>query len=200
MRNQLSIFVLAPDKKLRKHFIRHAHGGDLALGKRKLDRPLSTKRPIHLVLRAQQARGKWSFLGFKNRVEVERIVRRQARKFGVIIQDFANVGNHLHIRVRAGSRAGFQAFLRSITCLIARKVTGARRGFKLGKKFWDGLAYTRVLKSYREELNLRGYFIANRQEAALGPAARERILTQFREWVGTTIPASSGSYPPAGSG
>jgi hypothetical protein len=186
MKKQISIFELSNDKNLKRRFSRTAHGGGLNTGKRKLDRPLSTKRPIHITLRSTQARGAWSFLGFKNRIYVENIIKKQARKFGVVIQDFANVGNHLHIKSRAGSREGFQSFLRSVTCMIARKITRARRGHKLKNKFWDDLAFTRVLSSYREELNLRGYFTANRIEADRGPAARAKVLAGFREWMRTT--------------
>lgn len=195
MAKQISLFEVSSDKNLKKRFSRTAHGGGLNKNKRKLERPVSTKRPMHLSLRAEQARGKWSFLNFKNRIHVERIVRQQARKFGVKIQDFANVGNHLHIKTKATTRLGFQSFLRSITCLIARKITGARRGLKLNKKFWDELTFSRVLKSYREEVNLRGYFVANRQEASRGPAAREKFLNEFRSWVRTAFgdaTASSG--------
>ncbi|MGZ3724043.1 MAG: hypothetical protein ACXVA9_13965, partial [Bdellovibrionales bacterium] len=98
------------------------------------------------------------------------------------IADLANVGSHIHLKIRITSRAGFQKFLKSVTALIARKVTGARKGKPFGK-FWQGLAFTRVLKSYTEELNLKGYFSANRAEAALGFEARERLLRAFNRWV-----------------
>lgn len=187
MAKQFSLFDVTPNKDLKKRYSRTAHGGGLNKNKRKLERPISTKRPMHITMRAEQARGKWSFLNFKNRIHVETIVRRQAKKFGVKIQDFANVGNHLHIKSKATSREGFQSFLRSTTCLIARKITGARRGVKLSKKFWEDLTFSRVLKSYREEINLRGYFVANRQEASRGSAARDKFLSEFRNWVRTNF-------------
>lgn len=193
MAKQISIFDVSTDKSLKKRFSRVAHGGGLNKNKRKLERPISTKRSMHITLRSSQARGKWSFLNFKNRIHIESIVRQQARKFGVKIQDFANVGNHLHIKTRAATRQGFQSFLRSVTCLIARKVTGARRGVKLPRKFWDELAFSRVLKSYREEIHLRGYFVANRQEASRGPAARDKFLNEFREWVRFNFGERAGS-------
>lgn len=186
MKKQFSIFDQLADKTEKKRYSRVAHGSDLAEGKRKLDRPLSTKRPIHVVVRSEQARGRWSFLGFKNRIMVEHVVRQQAKRYAVLIQDFANGGNHLHIKIKGGTRTGIQNFLRTITNLIARKITGARRGAKLTKRFWDGLAFTRVLKSYKEEIHLRGYFTANRVEADAGPEAREKFLNKFREWVKAT--------------
>jgi len=86
------------------------------------------------------------------------------------------------MKIRITSRESFQKYLKSVTTLIARTVTGARRGKKFGR-FWQHLAYTRVLKSYIEELNLRGYFEANEAEAMLGHAARERMLKRFNNWV-----------------
>ncbi len=158
------------------------HGGSSSHGRRKLERPLGRKNWIHLVLKSDKAVGKSSLLNAPNKIAVQKILKDKARKFGVSIADEANVGNHIHLKIRITSRDGFQKFLKAVTTLIARKVTGARKGKPFGR-FWQGLAYTRVLKSYTEELNLKGYFNANRAEAALGPEARERILKAFNRWV-----------------
>ncbi len=112
----------------------------------------------------------------------EKILRDKAVKFGVQIAELVNMGNHLHIRLRMRSRSGFQKFLKSITILIARIVTGARRGHKFGR-FWKGLAFTRVLTSSLELLRLKGYFEGNRRQADHGYKARERHLQQFNRWV-----------------
>ncbi|MCC7403608.1 MAG: hypothetical protein IT288_04340, partial [Bdellovibrionales bacterium] len=66
--------------------------------------------------------------------------------------------------------------------LIARTLTGARRGKKFGK-FWQGQAFTRVLVSRREELNLFGYIKANQIEGHESKAAREIYLEKFHRWV-----------------
>ena len=170
------------DKETKKRYARTAHGGRPSLGSRKLERPLSAKCWIHLVLKSEKAVGKLSFLHAPNKIAVQKILKEKARKFGVSIADEANVGNHIHLKIRITSRASFQKFLRAVTTLIARRVTGARRGKPFGK-FWQDLAYTRVLKSYTEELNLKGYFHANRNEAEYGPAARVRVLKAFNDWV-----------------
>jgi hypothetical protein len=73
--------------------------------------------------------------------------------------------------------------------LIARKITNAKKGNKLKatnqkqNKFWQGLAFTRVLKTSLEELQLKGYFKANRKQAAQGEKAREEFLNKFNEWI-----------------
>ena len=102
-------------------------------------------------------------------------MKKQAEKHFVRIQDFVNAGNHLHLMVRARNRPTFQAFLRSVTAMIARAVTGARRGRPFGK-FWDGLAFTRALTSSREERILRDYITANAFEAEFGVMMREEHL------------------------
>jgi REP element-mobilizing transposase RayT len=179
MRNaQLQLF----DKQSKKRYTRTAHGGSLALGKRKLERPLSSKEWIHLVLKSDKAKGSLSLLSMNHKPAIVRIIEDKAQKFGVKIADQVYMRDHVHLKIRIHSRPLFQKFLRAITTLIARKVTGARRGKPFGK-FWQGLAFTRVLKSYKEELMLRGYFHANRVEKELGFKARERSLERHKQWL-----------------
>lgn len=165
---------------------RRTHGGLISRGRRKLRRPLATKKWIHLVLKSDRAVGVRSLLTAKNQVFVDRLLKQKAKKFGVKIAEFANVGNHLHLKIRIADRLEFGKFLKSVTTQIARFVTGARRGQPFGR-FWQGLAYTRVLTSRYEELQLRGYIAANRLEAELpgakGRTAREKWLAEFNRQV-----------------
>jgi len=169
-------------KLQKKRYSRYHHGGESGRGRRKLERPLSSKRWIHLVLKSDKAKGRLSLLTATNQIYVRRLIYAKGKQFGIAIADYANVGNHLHLKIRCTSRVAFQRFLRSVTTQIARKVTGARRGKKFGR-FWQHLAYTRVLQSALEELRLKGYFVANRREAIGGPAARAASLKQFNAWV-----------------
>jgi REP element-mobilizing transposase RayT len=121
----------------------------------------------------------------ENDVVIRDILREKAHKFGVVVADFANVGNHLHIKIKVQSRESFQKFLKAVTCLIARKITGARRGKPFGK-FWQGLAFTRIIASRLEELQLRGYFEANRREAKHGHPRRKEYLDEFNNWIRRT--------------
>jgi hypothetical protein len=181
-RAQKNLFDYFDRKDTKKRYARTEHGGAPTKGKRKLERPLSTKKWIHLILRSDRAKGPMSFLVPKNKLFIQQTLKAKAKKFGVTIGDLANVGNHLHIKIKITSRGMFQKFLKSITTLIARKLTGARRGKPFGR-FWLGLAYTRVLMSYTEELNLQGYFIANRLEGGNSREARERFLKRYNDWV-----------------
>ena len=151
------------------------HGGSKATGKRKLKRPLATKKWTHLVLKSTKARGQYSMLKQSNSKWIENLINAKAKKFGVEVKEQVNMGNHLHLRFRIASRYSFQNFLRSITNLIARHVTGARKGKAFGK-FWDGLAFTRVLMTSFEERRLRDYFVANRIERQHGYEVRQNYL------------------------
>jgi hypothetical protein len=91
-------------------------------------------------------------------------MRSQARKAGVRVYEYATVGNHIHMVVRARCRAGFQTFLRAFAGIAARLVTGARRGRPTGR-FWDTLAYSRVLHWGREFRRARDYVLQNELEA-----------------------------------
>lgn len=158
-----------------------AHGGSGTRGRRKVLRPLATNKPVHLTLRATAAKGEMNFLRAHNRLEIAALLKRQAARFHVRVESWVNVGNHLHLKIRFRTRRGFQNFLRTFTAVLARKITGACRGKPFGK-FWDALAFTRVLASKREVANLDRYFDANAAEAFAGPAAREEVLARKFPW------------------
>jgi hypothetical protein len=92
------------------------------------------------------------------------------------------MGNHIHLKIKITDRKYFQNFLRTVTALIARKVTGAAKTKRFGK-FWDALAFTRVVKTSYEELQLKGYFNANREQKNKSYQAREEFLRQFNSWL-----------------
>ncbi|MBS1971979.1 MAG: transposase [Bdellovibrionales bacterium] len=174
----------------KRKYGRTTHGGVDSKGRRKEYRPLSEKKWIHLTLKSSKAKGPWSFLTPKNQQIIREILKSKSKKWGVQIAEVVNVGNHLHIKLKFKYREGFQNFLRSVTALIARKITNARRGHAAGK-FWQGLAFTRVIKTHIEELQLRGYFKANRLQAAKGQKAREEYLQKFNEWVSRMRPGTA---------
>ena len=149
---------------------RTAHGGDLRRGRRKLERPVSTRRPMHLVLTSRRARGPWS-LRKHDRV-VRDVMRQMARRFEIRICDFANVGSHLHLVLRARRREGFQGFLRSFAGIVARRITGARRACPSGP-FFDGLAWSRVVSWGRDYWGLGNYVFRNQVEGIHGPRVRQ---------------------------
>lgn len=121
-------------------------------------------------------------LRVKKAEAIHRLAFRLARENGVRIYQYANSGNHLHLLLRARTRRGFQRFLRSFAALVPRIVTGAKKGAPLAslgkvcdtdadvrergpRKFWDALAWSRIVSWGRHFFNGRYYVIRNELEA-----------------------------------
>jgi len=186
---QQSLFDYHNQTDTKRKYGRTTHGGEESKGRRKEYRPLAENKWHHLTLKSEIAKGPWSFLTPKNQAIIRDILKEKSKKWGVKVAEVANVGNHLHIKLKFKYRKGFQNFLRAITSLIARKITNAKKGNKLKasknkqNKFWQGLAFTRVLKTSLEVLQLKGYFQANRVQAKKGQMAREQYLNAFNDWI-----------------
>lgn len=144
-------------------------GAHLKKSHAKKARPIPTKKAMHLTLRSSKAKGDKSLRLNKNRIQkIEVVVRTQAKKFGVEIFRYANVGNHLHMLVQASYRRGFISFLRSISGIIARIALGAEKGMaklKEATQFWDQRPWTRVLLTWTEFKNVKKYVEQNFNEA-----------------------------------
>lgn len=131
----------------------------------KSHRPLSTKDPIHLVLRSKKAKGALSFLHHKQFRKVNGLVSQIAKKYGIRIYDYANVGNHLHILVKLRSIPGWKAFIRELTGRLAQVVQGLGARDKQ-KGFWDQRPFTRIVRGWRKAYRImKDYMIKNKLEA-----------------------------------
>ncbi len=149
------------------------HGGDVRKGLRKEARPFSPKACLHVVLRSHRARGSWSLLHRRNRARIERLAYTWARAKRVRLYRFANVGNHLHLLIRADRPEDLKAFLKTFAGLAARAVSGAKKGVQRGK-FWESTAYSKIIPggAYRA---VCAYLGKNRLEAVGFQGARLRI-------------------------
>jgi REP element-mobilizing transposase RayT len=122
---------------------------------------------------------------------VDALVRKSAQRRGITLYRFANVGNHLHLLVKARDKASFQAFLREVSGRIALLVTGARKGNPVGK-FWDHLAWSRLVSWGREFATVSRYLIKNLFEA-------EGLLSKTQKLAGARVfSIRGGSAPPGG--
>lgn len=171
--------ALAENSEL-KFIKRHSHGGMNLKKRRKVKRPLIPGAVTHVVLKSSKAKGDLSF--YKHKKLVKSLLDEKSKKFFVQIKGFVNMGNHLHIKAKFKDRERFQQFLKSYTALLARKITGAKKGQPFGK-FWDGLVYTRVLLTKFEELGLKAYFEGNHLQRELGYAERDRYLKRWNQYL-----------------
>jgi REP element-mobilizing transposase RayT len=163
-----------------KHLKARTFGGVKLKSRRKTARPLQPGSIHHVVFKSSKAQGKLSFYFHKQ--VISHILRKQSRKFFIEILDFVNMGNHFHLKARFKDRRRFGQFLKSFSAMVARAVTGARKGHAFGR-FWDGLVYTRVLLSKFEEFGLRVYFEGNHRQRDLGYAERDRYLKRFNQFL-----------------
>ncbi len=153
-------------------------GGSLRKGKRKVQRPFDAKKAHHLVLRSQIARKELSMTHKNNKYFVENTLSRLSKKYFIKIHSFANVGNHLHIVVETKTksqrfaRTQFSNFLRELTGKIARKILYTQKANQttisniktMRTKFWDTLAYTKVIEWGKHFETLSNYIIFNQLE------------------------------------
>jgi len=128
-------------------------------------RPISTQRPMHLVMRSTLACGERSFLKKSNARQIDSLVRKLAKEKGVKLYRFANSGNHLHFLLLPSSRAAFRVYIRAITGVIARISLGVERGKAKGLKFWDARPFTRIVEWGRDFRGMCDYVLQNTLEA-----------------------------------
>lgn len=152
------------------------HGGDFRKGKRKTARPIATKRLMFVTVRSTRARGAWSLL--KREREVQARVQETAKRFRVRIYRFVNVGNHIHLVARAARREDFQNFLRVFPQAVMFLITGARKGNPVGK-FWNLVAWSRIVEWGKDWDGVKKYIEKNRLEAAGMP--RKLVDEWFRK-------------------
>jgi REP element-mobilizing transposase RayT len=154
---------------------RTAHGGFESRGKRKTERPFSPKAPIHIVLKSARAKGTWSLLHRKNQSRITSMIYVYASRFKVHVYEAANVGNHLHLLVKADDRKNLADYLRVLAGRIAVTVTGAQKYVKRVGRFWDHLCWSRLVAWGKEFHFVKRYIFANELEF-LGKHIRNRVL------------------------
>jgi REP element-mobilizing transposase RayT len=141
-------------------------GGSLFSGNAREKRPFSPKCVTHVVLRSSHARGSWSMLQRANKTKIDGIIKKAANTFFVSVKRFVNVGNHLHLAIRAPNEEAQANFLRTITALISRLVTGSKKGQPSRiKKFWDAKPFTKLVKWAVQYPRLLRYMAYNSLEA-----------------------------------
>src|SRR5437868_10426560 len=113
-------------------------GGSLLAGKRKGTRPLSTSKPIHLVLKSIGN----SFFNPGNR-SLEKIIRAQASKYQIKVYEISLNWSHMHLLVKLPSREKYKAFIRTVTALIVSFIS--KQKGKALRRLFDLRPFTRVL-------------------------------------------------------
>jgi len=145
--------------------IKHSNsfGGELLKGKRKTYRPLSSKRPLHLVLKSQEVLKMGSFM--KHKKLTERLINIYAKKFNITIYDYAICSNHIHFTLRFFGQREFQNFLRLLCGQIAQQIQGLGGMARASRSFWLHRPFTRVIHWGRDFKRTLNYMAVNWFEA-----------------------------------
>ena len=156
-----------------------SHGGSLRKTRRgRLFRPLSTRAPVHLVLKANRFHMRTGFRSPQSHQIVLRTIKRYAKMFFVKVEQVAICGDHCHLLVRLPRRAHGQHFFRVVAGQIAqefgkqgllKRVTGtpkaAKKELLKQPKLWLFRPFTRVVKGVRAYKIVRDYVQLNKKEA-----------------------------------
>src|ERR1700679_1022251 len=92
-------------------------GGELLKNKRKSKRPLSTKKPIHNVLRAN-LKTSGSFL--KHRNIINAVIKKYAERFNIRVYKQGLARDHIHLVTKFENREDHNNFVRSVTGVLAK--------------------------------------------------------------------------------
>ena len=151
------------------------HGGEgyETKGTRKTARPFDPSKHLFVTMRSADAVGEKSMLHPKRIKIIKNIVFKAARTQGIIVNKYVCVGNHIHLLLKTKSgrmmtaRPALRAFMREVSGLIARVMTGARKGQPMRRKFWDNIAWSRIVDWGRSLRNTYNYFKKNYGDAFL---------------------------------
>jgi hypothetical protein len=126
-------------------------GGELLRHKRKGMRPLSTKNPLHLVLRADiETSG--SLL--KYRSLINSTLSRYSKKCDIKIYEQGLAYNHFHVVLRFKNRKNYKSFIRAISGVLAKAL----------KLKWVYRPFTKVIDWGRHFKKACAYALQNELE------------------------------------
>ena len=143
-----------------------AFGGELLLRKRKVARPLSTKNPIHLVIRSSQTK---VFIPWNR--SLEGLIYTLAKKFNIKIYDLSLNWSHIHALMMIKDRRDYVGFIRELTSRMAQKIR-----LKLGGRaeVFTLRPFTRIIEWGRDFNNVLDYVLLNQLESLNLIARKQR--------------------------
>lgn len=123
-------------------------GGSLnQKGRRKTERILDSRRPMHLVLKSKRP-----ISLFKNKRRLSSVLKKQAKTFGIKVYSHSIQRDHWHLVIKITNRILYRGFIRSLTGVIARL---------LGRGLWRLCPYSRIVSWGRDFLTVLDYLLLN---------------------------------------
>ncbi len=148
------------------------HGGSLLVGKRRKRRPLSTKHPIHLILKSDFAYGARMLTRHRN--VIEKVLSKAVKLYRIRIFKKSIAWNHIHLVILGKRRVDIQNFFRVVAGHIAQEILCKHpiRKHEQGtaprepeSKYWQTRIYSRLVSWGREFEAVKKYVLQNALEA-----------------------------------
>jgi len=154
-----------------------AFGGSLLKGNPKGKRPLDSKLPLLLTMRAHK-----SVLRLpRTFARVQEIIAAVAAKHGFTVYEQANVGNHLHLLIKIPHVRAWAAFIRELSGRIAQAaaaiIEGVKDGSACGAGFWLYRPHTRIVRGWGKAYRVAKDYVGLNQLEALGFISRKETKT-----------------------
>ena len=90
-------------------------GGSLAVkGKRKIERVLDSRKPLHFVLKSKKSANLYS-----HRVLLRKLLYLYAKRFGVKVYKESVQQDHFHFCIKITNRDFYRRFIRALTGVIS---------------------------------------------------------------------------------
>jgi REP element-mobilizing transposase RayT len=142
-------------------------------------RPLSSKEPLHLVMKANKERLKGGFRTYQRFFLIHQITKRYISRFWIKIEQISVQDDHIHLLIRASRRSNYQSFFRVFSGQIAQRLEqkglltnpvtdtpgAGPRGRNAWKRLWKFRPFSRVVRGYRAYKTVRDYIQLNEKEA-----------------------------------
>ncbi len=160
---------------LMKQSYKHAlsHGGILRQSRKgRTTRPLSTKDPLHLVLKIIKSKICRSLRQPKNHQIVMALFKKYAAHFKIRVDQISIQNDHIHCLIRAPKRSAYINFFRVIAGQIAQKLIqnfgqlcDAVTDTHKIPKLWKYRPFSRVVRGFKAYNRVRNYIQLNEKEA-----------------------------------
>ena len=164
-RKQLEFSFVCMNQKNSKTF-----GGETLLGKRKTARPLSDKKPIHLVLRSNSVK-----VFTPTNKSLKRLIYNLAEKYSFKIYELALNHNHIHFVIKLKDKNLYKFFIRELTSKMAQAI---RKKLPTIKTILSLRPWTRILEWGKDFETAASYVILNIEES-MGWVVRDKSTKRW---------------------
>ncbi len=146
-------------------------GGELLLGKRKEKRPISDKKPMHLILRSETVK-----VFTPTNKSLRSLIYKTAAKYSIKIYEIALNHTHIHLVIKLKNKESYNFFIRELTSKMAvsirrffENISGPISGPKTNcadfKTILTHRPFSRILEWGKDFQNCIDYVILNISES-----------------------------------